>query len=500
MQNIRTYLSISGVLGSARDEYNAKKVTAPQLVKGCATTLRLRLFKGDNDLTAYPLSEFNGIVSWKFVLDSDYNTETTPKIIADNENIQVVSGTEDDTTYTEIVIPISNMNTVELNDFLKDKATSSALIGELVGYNSTGENIFVLQVEGFSVRNRLQYVGEPTELPEEYLNADQVRALIASGLVIEYSSDGSNWHTTQTDNDFYIRMRSASSASGAWSNAIKMPQGQQGIQGLQGKTPQVKIGTVTKGAEASASISQSGENVTLSLVLPQGDKGDKGDIATISAGTTTTLAPQEKATVEIVPNANNTGYLVNFAIPKGDVGEAFKIDETGVLEDKPLYDDRPQGFAFLDVSSGMLYVKLSSEVGDWSEPLPFKGEKGDAPTVEIGTVTKGDEPSASVTQEGDVVTLNLVLPKGDKGNNGDKGDTGPAPTVQVGTVTTLAPDQQATVNVTQAGDVVTLDFGLPKGDTGSASADLEEVENRLDSLESALAGVDTLLDNIIGGN
>lgn len=53
-----------------------------------------------------------------------------------------------------------------------------------------------------------------------------------------------------------------------------------------------------------------------------------------------------------------------------------------------------------------------------------KGEKGDSNTLTIGTVTKGEEASASITGESPNQKLNLVLPKGDKGDKGDKGEQG----------------------------------------------------------------------------
>lgn len=53
-----------------------------------------------------------------------------------------------------------------------------------------------------------------------------------------------------------------------------------------------------------------------------------------------------------------------------------------------------------------------------------QGPPGEAATVEIGTVTKGDV--ASVTNVGDDThaILDFVLPKGDKGDTGEKGDQG----------------------------------------------------------------------------
>lgn len=80
------------------------------------------------------------------------------------------------------------------------------------------------------------------------------------------------------------------------------PQGPQGLTGPQGETgPQgatgatgpantLAIGTVTKGAEAAATITGSAPNQTLNLVLPKGDKGDKG--ATGETGATGPQGPQ----------------------------------------------------------------------------------------------------------------------------------------------------------------------------------------------------------------
>lgn len=52
-----------------------------------------------------------------------------------------------------------------------------------------------------------------------------------------------------------------------------------------------------------------------------------------------------------------------------------------------------------------------------------KGEKGDANKLTIGTVTKGENASATITGESPNQILNLVLPKGDTGEKGQDGDT-----------------------------------------------------------------------------
>ena len=52
--------------------------------------------------------------------------------------------------------------------------------------------------------------------------------------------------------------------------------GPTGPQGATGPANTLKIGTVTSGSEAGATITGTAPNQTLNLVLPKGDKGDVG--------------------------------------------------------------------------------------------------------------------------------------------------------------------------------------------------------------------------------
>ena len=77
---------------------------------------------------------------------------------------------------------------------------------------------------------------------------------------------------------------------------IQGEQGKQGIQGVKGDTGPANtltIGTVTSGAEASATITGTAPNQTLNLVLEKGDKGDTGD-----KGATGETGPQGKQGVQ----------------------------------------------------------------------------------------------------------------------------------------------------------------------------------------------------------
>lgn len=62
--------------------------------------------------------------------------------------------------------------------------------------------------------------------------------------------------------------------------------------------------------------------------------------------------------------------------------------------------------------------------GDIGSAKLVQGPPGEAATVEIGTVTKGDEASVVNSGDGTHAVLDFVLPKGDQGAQGEKGVTG----------------------------------------------------------------------------
>lgn len=88
--------------------------------------------------------------------------------------------------------------------------------------------------------------------------------------------------------------------------------------GLLGVIASTNVGTTTTGAAGtSASVTNSGTplDAVLNFTIPRGDKGDKGDAATIAAGTTTTTNPGTNASVT---NVGTSGAAIfNFDIPRG---------------------------------------------------------------------------------------------------------------------------------------------------------------------------------------
>ena len=226
--------------------------------------------------------------------------------------------------------------------------------------------------------------------------------------------------------------------------------GATGATGANGITPTLKVGSTSTGnAGTNASVTMTDNNnvYTLNFVIPKGDKGDtgaKGDAGakgqdgakgadgitpTLKVGTVTTLAAGSNATVTM--SKNNNEYTLNFGIPKGnkgDTGASGGSGETTVVN----------------------------------------------PTITIGTVTNGDTASATITGDSPNYTLNLVLPKGDKGAKGDagaKGTDGITPTIAVGTTTTGEAGTNAEVTMSKSGTTYTFNFVIPKGakgDTGAA--------------------------------
>ena len=249
MQEIKIYVMAAESLGVIRDYANARNAAAPSLVRGVETMLKLRLFSEPNVQSPYPIENLAGVAAWQFVMDSDYDESTNYKLIADNENIVAATVTEDvdgsEYTYTEIAIPLKETNTVEIDQWLGNGKSKTGLTGELCGFDADGNTIFLLQLENFSVRNRLTSAGDPTEIETEYFTEAQVRAfvtgLLRNPLEFEFSADGvSNWHTEQTSDDRFYRQR-ISNINAEWSEAVMMAlggKGEDGVDGQDGHTPE----------------------------------------------------------------------------------------------------------------------------------------------------------------------------------------------------------------------------------------------------------------------
>ena len=253
MQTIPFYVAAGSTLGTVRDYANAQNANAPVLTRGVAACLKMRLFADAENADPYPLEELRSIPTWQFVMDDDFDSTSTYILVADHADITVGQVTETindvEFTYTEFTLPISQMNTAELNELLGTKESIATLNGELVGFDGNGAEVFVLQVKGFTVRNRISSTGNPTEIPGEYLTEAQVRALCSAGLDLIFaetaSDSAADWHAAQTTADKFFRVRlkgdsriwtTGNAADAGWSDCFGMLVGATGAPGADGRT------------------------------------------------------------------------------------------------------------------------------------------------------------------------------------------------------------------------------------------------------------------------
>lgn len=235
MQNITFYVAANETLGVVKDYANARTATPPTLVRGVEVCLKMRLFSGRDGMEAYPLSAFANIVSWQWAMDNDFNEATAYKLVGDNADITLsevlVTVDGEEIVHTELSIPISDMNTEELVAWLGTEKSKAGLVGELVGFDSGGRQVFILQIENFTIRNRITGLGIPVPIEPDYLTAAQVRALLAAGMECEFSLDGTEWHLEQTSSDSFVRFRLRGESSGVWSDAVTLVVGPKGDPG-----------------------------------------------------------------------------------------------------------------------------------------------------------------------------------------------------------------------------------------------------------------------------
>lgn len=214
-----------------------------------------------------------------------------------------------------------------------------------------------------------------------------------------------------------------------------------------------------------------------------GTPGQDGVTPTLAVGGIITGEPGSAAAAQITGTGPN--YVINFVIPRGNVGQTGAKGDQGPQGDPGVKGDTgPKG---ADGTNGT------------------NGTNGVTPTLAIGTVTTGAagaSAAASITGSGPGYQLNLTLPRGATGAKGDtgpqglpgtKGDTGDqgiqgiqgvpgqdgtdgidgddgiSPTITIGTITTGAAGSSATATLTGTFPDYVLNMTIPRGNTGAAA-------------------------------
>lgn len=236
---------------------------------------------------------------------------------------------------------------------------------------------------------------------------------------------------------------------------VAIPSGQKGDKG---DAATIQIGSVGSGEYASVTNIGSNTDAVFNFTLP---KGDSGDAATIQVGTV-----QSGENPSVSNRGTSANAIFDFVLPKGEKGDPGtgltllgEYPSLSALQAAHPVGTRGNAYYVGDSTSGVVYI-WDVDANAWVNIGEMKGSKGDtgaAGTVSIGTVTEGNTVAVENVGTSENAILNFTLKKG------DKGDTGNAATIAIGTVT--KGDVASVVNVGTSANAI-FNMVLPKGDKG----------------------------------
>ncbi len=170
---------------------------------------------------------------------------------------------------------------------------------------------------------------------------------------------------------------------------------------------------------------------------------------------------------------NNNGHVISVnrktgivVLSASDVGATTVSTIISRNQSLPASEASPD---FVQNGSELLYksAQNNSSGGVSYTYTTTKGDKGDAATIQVGTVTTGEAGTqASVTNIGtaNAAVFDFTIPKGDKGDKGEAGETN---SLSIGTVTTGEAGTQASATITGTAPNQILNLTIPKGDIGA---------------------------------
>ncbi|WP_252198586.1 collagen-like protein [Clostridium sp. MCC353] len=246
------------------------------------------------------------------------------------------------------------------------------------------------------------------------------------------------------------------------------PTGLKGNTGATGAAPAIAIGNVSSGLIPEVTADQADTGITLNFILPigptgpQGDQGiqgeqgpqgamgntgPKGDTGAVPIVTVGTVISGSNADVKAI--STEDGVSLDFTLPAGPTGPAGEKGDAG-----------PQGEPGDTGPRGLTGASPTIGVGGVTS--------GDNPEVTADPTAAGIElnfvlPVGPAGPQGEKGDPGEQGPQGNQGDTGPQGPVGAVPTVEVGTVSS-GNDADVKANPTENG--VTLDFVLPIGPVG----------------------------------
>ena len=320
--------------------------------------------------------------------------------------------------------------------------------------------------------NELSDELDDAELDEKISSDDITNMRLNSDIAIEVSQDGgttwrgtaSSGHRIMDGSGTIYSQRSRMQFSNNVTirddepNNATVIQVQPGDKGDKGDAATITIGNVQSGATPAVTNSGSQTDAILNFTFP---KGDDGNSATIQVGTVTS-----GASASVTNRGTASAAIFDFTLPKGDKGDPGQginiLGEYATLADlEAAHPTGNPGNAYMVGTTNPkdLYIWdiVSMSWANQGQLQGVKGDQGDAATITIGTVTSGATPSVINSGTSENAIFDFVLQPGSQGPQGNAG------TISVGTVTS-----GSTPAVTNSGTstAAVFDFVLPQGPQG----------------------------------
>ena len=243
MQEHIIYLDAHESVAVVRDEKNMRSLPPPTLVRGTACVLKLRLFAERIGTTPFPIANLYDVVSWQWAMDSDFCDRSPHKLVADSANIELNSVQEFrdgiGRAYTQITIPMPSMETGELARWLGSEPVRAGLTGELTGFDASGSPIYILQIEGFKIRNRIVASAAPptsSSCAVPGITMEQLQQMINQAIINAggNSSGGNNSSSGSEENNSSSGSGGNNSSSGSGGNNSSSGSGGNSSSGSGG--------------------------------------------------------------------------------------------------------------------------------------------------------------------------------------------------------------------------------------------------------------------------
>ena len=197
---------------------------------------------------------------------------------------------------------------------------------------------------------------------------------------------------------------------------------------------------------------------------PPGPVGQKGDAATLEAGTTTTGEPGTEA--EVTNSGTTSAAIFDFVIPKGDKGDqGTGITVKGTVPNSgslPTTGNQP-GDMWITADTGHGWTW---DGDSWVDAGPIQGPVGpQGPQGATGATgaTGSQGPQGAQGPQG---IQGATGTTGTTGATGATGATGPSNVLSVQSTTTGAPGTNANVTIAGTSPAQSLAFTIPRGDVG----------------------------------